>query len=595
VSAFERSERPVGPREVPAWRRLAVLGVLVIGAGVVLGRAYELQVVQRDFLTAEGNKRALRTVTVPAHRGAIRDRAGEPLALSAPVESLWVIPSEVLDAPEYLPALSKLLAFGPGELKRFLTARQDKHFVYLRRHLSPAEAQRVLALKAPGVFGQREYRRYYPAAEVAGHVVGFTNIDGRGQEGMEAALEPQLAGKAGARAVVRDRTGRVIEASGDFEPAVAGRDLALTLDLRLQYIAYRELKAAVTGHRARGGLIVVLDARTGDILAMANQPGYNPNRPEDRDSKGLRNRAVTDLFEPGSTIKPLLVAQALELGKYRPDSVIDTAPGFFKIGALTVRDTHPNGSVNLARVLSRSSNVGAARIGLALGPEAVWRGYQRFGFGEAVACGYPGEAHGVFRAAGDWGQIATATASYGYGLSVNALQLARAYAALANDGLLPSLRLVSGSPTAPPQRAISVKVARQVRRLMEDVTVGDGTGVEAAVPGYKVAGKTGTVRKHAVGGYHEDRHQSVFIGMVPAESPRLVGLVMVDEPRNKQYYGGQVAGPVFSRVMQSAMRQLQLAPDGTPLTAKKGSDEFPAAVRPRAENSSDPFLARPRT
>jgi cell division protein FtsI (penicillin-binding protein 3) len=566
VNELGGNERAAGPRDVAPWRRLAVLGVLVIGAGVVLARAYHLQVVQRDFLTAEGNKRALRTVTVPAHRGAIRDRFGEPLALSAPVESLWVIPAEVLDAPEYLPALSKLLDFGPGELKRFLKARKEKHFAYLRRHMNPADAQRVLALKAPGVFGQREYRRYYPAGEVTGHVVGFTNIDGRGQEGMEAALEAPLAGKAGARAVVRDRSGRVIEQTGDLEQAVAGRDISLTIDLRLQYIAYRELKAAVTSHRAHGGLIVVLDAHTGDILAMANQPGYNPNRPEDRDSKGLRNRAVTDLFEPGSTIKPLLVAQALELGKYRPDSVIDTGPGFFKIGSLTVRDTHPNGSVNLARMLSRSSNVGAARIGLALGPDAVWRGYQRFGFGEPVACGYPGEAHGVFRPADDWGQIATATASYGYGLSVNALQLARAYAGVANDGLLPSLRLVAGSPAVPPQRAVSVKVARQVRRLMEDVTVGDGTGVDAAVPGYKVAGKTGTVRKPTVGGYYEDRHQSVFIGMVPAENPRLVGLVMIDEPRNKKYYGGQVAGPVFSRVMQSAVRQLQLAPDGTPLT-----------------------------
>ncbi|MGH8443415.1 MAG: peptidoglycan D,D-transpeptidase FtsI family protein [Nevskiaceae bacterium] len=566
MNELPEKEHRAGPREVARWRRFAVMAVLAIGAGVVMARGYELQVVQRDFLTAEGNKRALRTVNVPAHRGALRDRYGEPLALSAPVESLWVIPAEVLKVPEYLPALSKLLAFQPGELRKFLNARREKHFVYLRRHMNPAEAQRVMALKAPGVFTQREYRRYYPAGEVAGHVVGFTDIDGRGQEGMEAALDAPLAGRAGQRGVVRDRSGRIIEESGDFEPAVAGRDLALTLDLRLQYIAYRELKSAVTGHRARGGLIVVLDARTGEILAMANQPGYNPNRPEDRDGHGLRNRAVTDLFEPGSTIKPLLIAQALELGRFRPDSVVDTAPGFFKIGNLTVRDSHPLGAVNLSRVLSKSSNVGAARIGLALGADAVWSGYQRFGFGEPVEAGYPGEALGVLRKAADWGQIATATASYGYGLSVNALQLVRAYAGLANDGLLPSLKLVAGGEPVPPQRACSAKVARQVRRLMEDVTVGDGTGVDAAVAGYRVAGKTGTVRKHTTGGYFEDRHQSVFIGMVPAENPRLLGLVMIDEPKGKEYYGGQVAGPVFSNVMRSAVRQLQLAPDGTPLT-----------------------------
>lgn len=553
-------------RGVAAWRRWTVLGLLMVGAGVILARAFELQVVQRDFLTAEGNKRALRIVTVPAHRGAIRDRRGEPLALSAPVESLWVIPAELLEAPEYLPALSKLLDFGPGELRTFLRERRGKHFVYLRRHRSPDEARRVLALKAPGVFSQREYRRYYPAGEVAGHVVGFTDIDGRGQEGMEAAQERTLAGKPGARRVVRDRSGRIVEENGDFEAAQPGGDLELTLDLRLQYIAYRELKAAVREHRAKGGLIVVLDAVSGDILAMANQPGYNPNRPEDRDSRGLRNRAVTDLFEPGSAIKPLLIAQALELGVYRPDSHIKTAPGFFKLGALTVRDTNPTDEVNLARLLSRSSNVGAARIGLALGAESVWAGYQKFGLGEAVNAGFPGEAAPVLRAHGEWGQIATATASYGYGLAVNALQLVRAYAALAHEGLLPSLRLVRTAQAVPPQRAVSAKVAQEVRRLMEDVTTGDGTGVQAAVSGYRVAGKTGTVRKHIAGGYAEDRHQSVFVGLMPARQPRLVGLVMIDEPGRERYYGGQVAAPVFSRVMQSAARLLQLPPDDVPLT-----------------------------
>jgi cell division protein FtsI (penicillin-binding protein 3) len=551
-------------RDVAPWRRTLVLSLLGFGAAILLFRAFELQVVQRDFLTSEGNKRALRTVAVPAHRGAIRDRYGEPLALSAPVESVWVIPAEVLQAPEYLPPLAQLVGERPNALRKFLEARAERNFVYLRRHMNPSDARRILALGAPGVFAQREYRRYYPAAEVAAHVVGFCDIDGRGQEGMEASQNVALSGRPGERRVVRDRSGRIVEEGGDFRPAQAGADLTLTLDLRLQYVAYRELKAAVAQHRAKGGLIVVADARSGDILAMANQPGFNPNRPGDRDSIGLRNRSVTDLFEPGSTIKPLLVAQALELGAYTAGSRIDTAPGFFRIGALTVRDTHPNGEVDLARMLSRSSNVAAARIGLQLGAEAVRAGYQRFGLGEPVAAGYPGEAVGVLRPHVQWGQIATATASYGYGLSVNALQLVRAYAALAHDGLLPALTLIRSDSRVPPQRALNPKTAAQVRRLLEDVTTGDGTGTRASVAGYRVAGKTGTVRKPVPGGYADDRHQSVFIGMLPAERPRLVALVIIDEPGARQYYGGQVAAPVFARVMEAAVRLMQLPPDTLP-------------------------------
>ena len=574
------NERVATVNEVGAWRRWAVLAVLLLGSGVVLARAFELQVVQRDFLTAQGDARSMRTITVPAHRGAIRDRHGEPLALSAPVDSVWAIPDEVLEAPEYLPALGKMLNYGPGELHKFLKQRKARHFVYLRRALNPDEAKRVLALKAPGVFSLREYRRYYPAGEVAGHVVGFCDVDGKGQEGMETAQDSTLRGTAGVRRVVRDRSGRVVEESDDFEQAQPGRDLTLTLDLHLQYIAYRELKAAVKEQHARGGLIVVLDAHTGEILAMANQPGYNPNRAEDHDGRGLRNRAVTDIFEPGSTIKPLLIATALELGKYKPDSRIDTGPGFFKIGNMTVRDSHVTGEINLARLLSKSSNVGAARVGLSLGAEAVYTGYQKFGIGEPVAAGYPGETNGVLRPFADWGQIATATASFGYGVSVNALQLVRAYAALGNDGLMPALRLVTDAARLPPQRAVSPRTAAQVRRLMEDVTTGDGTGVLASVPGYRVAGKTGTIRKLVAGGYVDDRHQSVFIGLVPAEAPRLVGLVMIDEPGKEQYYGGQVAGPVFSRVMQQAVRQLQIEPDA-PLINTATSTVAPALPGPK--------------
>lgn len=568
--------RPPPVHEVSAWRRRAVLGAMGLAACTVFGRAYQLQVVQRDFLTREGDRRALREIAVPAHRGAILDRSGQPLALSAPVESIWAVPAALLDAPAYVPPLAKLLGMKAGELKSLLSERRARQFVYLQRQMSPADADRVMRLAAPGVFSQREYRRFYPAGEVAGQLVGFCDIDGRGQEGLEAAYERTLSGTAGQRRVVQDASGRVIADDRGAHDAQPGDDLTLTIDLRLQYIAYRELKNAVVANHAKGGLVVVIAPASGEILAIANQPGFNPNRLDERDSDGLRNRAVTDLFEPGSAIKPLLIAHALELGAFRPDSLIDTGPGYFKVGALTVRDVHPNGVVDLARLLTRSSNVAAAKVGLALGAETVYSGYQKFGLGEPVGAGFPGEAVGVLRSWQSWGEITTVTASYGYGVSLTALHLVRAYAALAGDGLMPNLGFVRGAPPMPPVRVVPAAVAREVRHLLEGVVSEDGTAVRAAVSGYRVAGKTGTVKKPGPGGYTSGRYQSLFVGMIPAAQPRLVGVVMIDEPDAGPYYGGLVAAPVFAHVMQAAARLLQIAPENEPdlrVTALPGARE----------------------
>jgi cell division protein FtsI (penicillin-binding protein 3) len=549
--------------EVRPWRRWLVLGFFALCSFSVLGRAYQLQVVEREFLQREGDKRQVRALEIPGHRGAIRDRRGEPLALSAPVHAVWAVPAALLESPQHVYALARLLERNSREFQKFLQERRERKFVYLANDLSPMAAKRILALRAPGVFGEENYARYYPAGEVTAQMVGFCGRDGDGLAGMERAQEKTLAGQKGMRRVIRDRTGRVVEDGLEYREAHSGADLNLTLDLRLQYLAHRELKAAVEKNQARGGLVVVADAQTGEVLAMAAQPSFNPNNLDERTTAGTRNRAITDSFEPGSTVKPLMVAQALETGLLRADSRLNTTPGFLKVGSLTVRDIHPQGEIDIATLLSKSSNVGAAMIGLALGPERLWSGYQRFGIGEPVYSGFPGEAASTLHPPGEWGEIATATASYGYGLSLNALHLVRAYSALGNGGLMPHMRLALHAPAVPPQRAVSERVARDVLRLMEGVALTGGTAIAAAIPGYRVAGKTGTIRKVAEGGgYAGDRHQAVFIGLVPAHRPRLVGLVMIDEPKAGDYYGGLVSAPVFSRVMQGALRQLQIAPDG---------------------------------
>lgn len=573
-------------RDVAPWRRISILALLGVSAALIVYRAVDLQVFDHDFLIGLGAKRQVRVVSLPGHRGAIRDRRGEPLALSAPVESLWCVPSALLAAPEHLAIVAKALNRMPAVFTRFLQDRAGRSQVVLDRDLPPDEARRVLALKAPGVFSLPGFRRYYPAGEIAGQVVGFADIEGRGQEGMEAAHDSSLRGVAGSRRVIRDAKGRIVEDTDKEIPAQPGDDLYLSIDLRLQYLAYRELLRSVETHHAKGGLVVVADAVTGELLAVASQPGFNPNNMTDRKPGRMRNRAIVDSFEPGSTVKPLLVAQALETGSFNASSHIDTGAGWMQVHRLTVRDVHALGDVDLAHMLAKSSNVGAAKVGLAMGPESVWQGYQKFGLGDRVASGFPGESAPLLRSFRQWGDIGTATASYGYGLSVNALHLVRAYAGLANDGLMPQISLLNGGASQPPQRAVSARTARALRQMMEAVATADGTALRAAIPGYRVAGKTGTVRKvAATGGYDADRHQSVFIGMVPAENPRLVGLVMIDEPSTGEYYGGVVAAPVFSVVLQSALRLLQIPPDDCvePCIPKFASPQIamPGLAKPR--------------
>ncbi len=557
-----------------AWRVQLVLGCFGLFALVLAGRALYLQVLDQDFLASEGAKRHVRTLTVPAGRGAILDRRGEPLALSAPVESVWAVPGEVLANADQIPRLAKLLDIPRKDLQQALEKRRERGFMYLRRQMTPAAARRVMALQVPGVFLQREYRRFYPAAEAAAQLVGYTNIDNQGQEGLELSLEGKLHGEAGGRRVIKDLAGRVVEDLAEFEAPQPGEDVRLSIDLRIQYLAYRELKAMVDKENADGGVMVVVDPANGEVLALASYPSFNPNRRDGAGVDGRRQRGAVDTFEPGSTVKPLVVAAAMEAGLFNQYSIIPTDHGRYPVGRLLVRDFRDYGDLDLGMLLQKSSNVGAAKIGLALGPERLWRAYRDFGLGELSGAGFPGESTGVLRDHFKWGDIATATSSYGYGLSVTALQLARAYTPLAGDGHLRELTLMQGQ-VGEAKRVLSEATTRQVREYLESVVTPTGTARRAAIPGYEVAGKTGTVRKVGVGGYKHSRHQSLFVGMVPAKQPRLLAMVMVDEPRGKEYYGGAIAAPVFREVMKDSLRMLQIPPLKAPETVTAGIDPEP--------------------
>jgi cell division protein FtsI (penicillin-binding protein 3) len=558
-------------------RRAFIFLCMGLAAVTLVWRAVCLQVLDKEFLLSQGEARHLRVVTLPAHRGLIQDRNGEPLAVSTQVESVWVNPQELGGEQQRIPELAAVLGLDAGKVQHLLASRADREFVYLQRHVEPALAEQVVALKLPGVYLQREYRRYYPGGEVAAQIVGFTNIDDLGQEGLELAYEDWLIGAPGAKRVIKDGRHHIVEDVESISRPRPGKDLTLSIDRRIQYLAYRELKSAMQEHNARAASAVVLDVKTGEVLAMVNQPSFNPNNRQQLRSGDMRNRAVTDVFEPGSTMKPFIVAVALQSGRYRPETPISTSPGWFRVGVNTVRDVHDYGQLDVAGVIRKSSNVGISKIALSLPAEDIWTLLTDVGFGAQTYSGFPGEATGLLSYYGGWNEIETATLSYGYGVSVTALQLAQAYAVLATDGIKRSVTFLREGDVSEERRVMPAIIAQQVRAMLEQAVGPDGTAPQAAVAGYRVAGKTGTIKKSSPGGYSSDKYVAAFAGMAPASNPRLVMVVMVDEPRNGKYYGGQIAAPVFSKVMSGALRLMAVPPDNLPLLqTRRGDEEEPA-------------------
>jgi cell division protein FtsI (penicillin-binding protein 3) len=556
---MKRARRPLDDSRSFAIRSGVVLGLLALAAAGLASRAVDLQLVDHGFLASQGDARFTRVAEIAAHRGTITDRYGEPLAVSTPVDSVWANPRELALALDQLPRLAKALKQDRQELARRVTANLDHEFLYLARHMQPADAQAVKALGVPGVYLRREYRRYYPASEVTGHVLGFTNVDDEGQEGLELAFDHWLAGEDGAKRVVQDRYGRIVQDVDGIRAARPGRDLVLSIDLRIQYLAYRELKRAILEQRARGGSVVVLDVTTGEVLAMVNQPAFNPNARDQFELHTYRNRAATDIFEPGSSIKPFVVAAALASGRYDDHSIIDNSP--FQVGVKFIETAHPLPPSDIATVLAKSSNTGMARIALTLEPERIWSTLAQLGFGQVTTSGFPGESAGLLSNYTHWRPIGIATLAYGYGLSVTPLQLAHGYATIGAFGAARPISFLRVDAPPPAERALDARVSRTLIGMLERVVTPDGTGIRAAIPGYRVAGKTGTAWKSSAGGYSTDKYMAVFGGVAPASNPRLAAVVVIDEPGAGLYYGGDVAAPVFSGVVGGALRLLAVAPD----------------------------------
>ena len=568
----KRSEQDYSGR----WRVL--LRIMMAALLLLVGRAVDLQVLDKQFLKHQGDLRHVGIIPVPAHRGRITDRNGELLAVSTPVKSIWINPKEFLKSKpsaDRLRLLSQGLGMSMEELISKVSDEEAKSFIYVKRRMNPDQADQITGLGVAGVYSEREYRRFYPTGEVTAHLLGLTNIDDKGQEGMEMAFDDSLRGIDGAKRAVRDGKRRIIEKTEEIRQPIPGRDLSLSIDERLQYIAHRELKDAVARHKARSGTITLLDAKTGEVLAMATEPSFNPNaRGKGQSGEASRNRAITDLFEPGSTMKPFAVACALELGLVNPNAIINTNGGQMHVGSNIVKDVHSYGSMDVTKVLQKSSNVGVTKIALTVPPRKFWAFYNNLGFGQPLDTGYPGEAKGRLSDYRGWNAFEQATLSFGYGVAASNLQLARAYLGLANDGVIPMVSLVKREEPAESHRIMSAKTASTVRTMLETVVTKEGTAFQAAVPGFRVAGKTGTVKKIGEHGYSGNQYNAVFAGIAPASNPRFVAVVMIDEPSAGDYYGGVVAAPVFSRVMEESLRLMNIAPDDpvTPIMAARQNE-----------------------
>jgi cell division protein FtsI (penicillin-binding protein 3) len=548
------------------WRFYGVAVLLVLLMLALVWHLIRLQVLPDErrgfeFLQGQGLARTLRTESIPAYRGVVTDRYGEPLAISTPVISLWANPKELLASPEKVPVLAKKLGVPQKQLADKVHRYRNKQFMYLRRQLAPADAKLVLDLGVKGVYGQQEFQRFYPAGEVTAHIVGFTDVDDQGQEGVELAYDQWLTGTSGKKQVLKDLSGRTIKNVGLLSAAEAGKDIALSIDLRLQYLAYRELKATVQAHGAKSGSVVMLDAQTGEVLAMVNQPSFNPNDRSRLKANALRNRAMTDQFEPGSTMKPLTIMAALETGRYTPNTKIDTNPGYFKVGRKTLLDPVNYGVMDITKIITKSSQVGLTKVSLDLEPNDIRDMFYRVGLGQSTGTGFPGESLGLLPNHTRWQPIVQANFSFGYGLTLTALQLAQAYSVIADGGLKKpvSILKLDGKPSS--VSVVDKSFAYQVVDMLETVVKPGGTAKRANLENYTVAGKTGTIHKVGKQGYADNRYTSLFAGFAPADNPKIIAVVVVNEPSRGQYYGGEVAAPVFAKVVERSLQLLQIPPN----------------------------------